>query len=1450
MAVEKKQKKAFLALFWGVLAVFCFAGSVGAADVRPFKFKNASSDLTAQQGEWNKLIRYKLFGTGTKGGDGIHFKGMNTFITDSLGYVGSAKGNLNMTGNIHHIIGGPILFGGSYRNSDGTDTLLTGPVRFDGDFVSDFNGRNTNYFVGDYCIGGKINDIAARGVSVAHGTVLNASSCTKGSEDDVVKNYNHYCDELDLHPSKCDDSTYVPLVDRNLDIPELDTNVTWLPGITAMDPTQEDSVYYIDIPPNGKKTDICATSGVCDLFFESIAFKKTGKLVFRMPPNGRLTRVFVKESITNLGIGSYNNIEILQAPSNDLWDGEHWNIIADYGMWPDKTPSGKDTTVYKGKNIVPNKSYGGNLLFYLNEYFEIGASKKNIQGTFIVNDDILIKQHTSFAGQLMAKKITIDAEFRAQDFRYVPFDPPIMELDLFDHAVLNEGPEFVDKAQYITLELSKTPMMNISMKYCFEFSESANKHPEWGREHKNDSASYADVDLDRSELNLCKDGSKELSLSAGETKTVKIKVYVVDDTLSERAEYFRLKFFDMNGAVLADGSRSGYYDIKIVDDDDIPLSKDGSITGFEDEVLHFNDSSFYAVTSDSLPLDGYSIVFVSVPTKGSFLFNDKKVTIGDTVVSTELDNLTFLSKKNDFGSPYASFTYILLNEQGNATESTYKFTINMDPSNDAPSIVDTTFTVAEDTTEETVGKEVGKVLVKDIDKEEEFLKNELSIISGDKEYFDIDKKTGIITTKKPLDYEADTVLVIKVLVNDGTNKDTAEVVVRISNIVEKSTIEITRFETGDGVVKCKENCGNTFTMNEYTGTLSWEADGQFKFDTTLVNLNEGMNKVILTYENPTKDVPAKKEVIIFVSTKSPDITLAIDSTVPFTPNIYTIVEPVDEKDTTIYINPDRQTLVVTVKEPVLDSTYTDSTCNYQTRNFEVPFSLNPQNVSSSDFETIKKIAGQGLMLDIDLGDASQKTIVNDSLYLRSYDTKVAGKNVTVSYYTDKEGNVIKNADGTEVITVSFAAKSNGKNITLSYEADAMTGTLIPGPAEGVFMVNFIAASDSNSKTKASYYLDESGKIIEDNEKDVGYRLEYTYTNAFGNTAVRSIYVVMDAVKPKVLIVTPEDKANLSTSFVSVDWCVDLFDGKGCLPQDSLNMQALETGWNEIARYYRDKAGNVDSMIISVFVKEIKDIAISLEKNVSSMTPDKVDEYYSVYTPVKGQSYGVSLLDPSANKEVETIVGGSFGSQEGSGNAPYGTLEGHLGPTLIIDVRAPMVNAVGGLATLDDIVSNGYVALDGVDAAESKKISVDEYVETYCSEDFQDKYFTSKGDISKLSLFDTKLFVKIWVYTNLGHFVDYFKFTQEMNDPDFISDAGLLKIFFEQKPNEQGEIKDSEGRNYATGSYLYKTESTMRSTLSCTLPPISDENKKGRVGEKRKEEGNILVPFGYKRPPKK
>ncbi len=844
--------------------------------------------------------------------------------------------------------------------------------------------------------------------------------------------------------------------------------------------------------------------------------------------------------------------------------------------------------------------------------------------------------------------------------------------------------------------------------------------------------------------------------------------------------------------------------------------------------------------------------------------------------------------------------------QGESSDTT--IVINITDVNEAPTINDQTITVSEDAKPNSV---IDTLVASDPDtKSNDFGELTYTIVGGDTSVFKVDPKTGEVILKDTLDYEKKKEYELVVEVTDGTYSDTAKVTIKVGNVDEKSVVEITLVDDGDSVYVKPDS---VFT-NQDTIKICWNegrevcAKSKCEIKSKEVCqdtvLTEGPHTIIKEFKDPTTDKPGVDTVVVFVSTSTPIVTVTANAGSLDDANIYTVEETVRDGDSSIYVNDTRNDILVTVKDPV---TKKDSS-------FVVKLNLDTVKVSTSDLSSVTSVAEKGkLTLNPNPANGETRTPVNGTEVKVSYTEVVDGKKVTVSYVTDKNGEVVKTpvldekgqVDSIEVITVSSVMTIGGREVTVSYQADAITGQVLNVGADGTLTVadkivvpgssSSVASSSSSSKGNGSsssgkgdssssskggssssnkgdsngssettvnvgvfkvtydyvdangnsvvvtYTVDEKGNIVKNGEGDVGYEVSYTYTNKFGNSATQSVFIVLDQVGPKVEILYPANMQVIRANYVEVTWTVNGIE------QDTLTMQGLEKGYNKILRFYRDKAGNAAYDSVIVIMKDAKDVAIDREVPVTEITMEKVEEYYKENPPKEGETIAVSIRNPTTGKEVETLTAGSYGTEKGSGEAPYPNIDEdapHLGPTLVVDVQMPTYTAIGGMATFDDLIgSDGLISLDGVDAKNAEKISVEEYVENYCESGFK-----LDGDLSRVNLYKSRMDVKVWIYTTIGDFVDYYRFKQDLNDPDYTNEAGLLNMYIEMKPDKNGEVRTESGRALATGAYLYKVETDIRNELRCTLPPVKDASasakKKGDVIKKSEE---MLKAFGYKRP---
>lgn len=800
--------------------------------------------------------------------------------------------------------------------------------------------------------------------------------------------------------------------------------------------------------------------------------------------------------------------------------------------------------------------------------------------------------------------------------------------------------------------------------------------------------------------------------------------------------------------------------------------------------------------------------------------------------------------------------------------------VNIHDVNEPPSISDKTIAVPESTTVWTV---IDTVKATDPDKKKEYSTLIYTAVSGDTAVFMIDPHTGAVILKDTLDYESKKNYVVYVQVDDGEFTDTAKVKINVTNVIEKSEVVITKYDNVDSTW----NYPDTVYTNKKNGTITWRQDDDIVSKDTV--LKKGKNVIVITYKDPSKDLPGSDTVVIMFNDEVPVVEVSANPTHVKAENVFTIVEDMGDADTNIYVNKERDSVYVHVKDPA----------NKRDTSFALEVNLEPVKVPDATFRKMNEIADSKLMLDETPTGPVTRSPVNGNSEKVSYTQLVGGDTVTVSYIVDKDGEPVKasvinskgKTESVEIITVTYKTIVDDQEVEVSYIADALTGEILAkGPngelmyqgasskgsksgkgkdseknsnvSEGIFSVTTVCIDGLGMPTVVSYAVDEKGNMVKNAEGDIGYAVTYTYKNIYGNFATESVFIVLDQTTPTVEILSPVTYSIIRSNFVEVKWTVNGVE------QDSLTIQGLEKGPNIIVRFYRDKAGNEASDTVSVMMKDSKSVNIAVEQPVTEIDKDKVEEYYSVNPPKKGETFAVSIKNPSTGKEVETLIGGSFKTKEGSGEEPYpGMDKGHLGPTLALDIKLPVIvpkegyGTVSGLATLDDIVvSDGTIPLEGVDADNATKISVEEYVEKYCEDGVK-----IPSDISEFNLYDSKLHAKIWVYTSLGNFVDYFNFKQDLNDPSFTDEAGVLNLYFEQKPDKNGFVKADNGKQYATGAYVYKVEATIRSKLRCTLPSSDFNAKKYRetgdgFGPSAKRKGDViknsdelLKSFGYRRP---
>ena len=1507
--------KKFLNKLWLVLIA---AGVASAMDIAPFYFENAAgTDAESQEAEWDYLMKYKMFGA-----SGIDFKNDLIRVTDSVGWFGTSHGPLNLTNNGRDTIGGPILVGGDINIHMGPEVFTNGPVNVTGniniDAPVDFSSKG-NLFHGEQCVKGNVHylynnfvapigtdpdSVAARNAKMHFGeeAYKDCFDESKGLNVPAVK------PDLYIPTLKSEPASYTTLLTVRT------TNVST--GQVKPEKTGTFELGNLDI--NNEICEILVPEGdskeYFDIYLDNIKFTNDATLLFNMQNGGRLTRIFLKNGIS---FSSTTNIAVqYDALGNGTYirqDNEDYNGTLlfyttkpiDFNSFSKEEPVPKiqgsfistdtisiaDHLVLAGQlladKIKLNNDFDGkNFIFVPFNPTVLDFDPTALaEGSFIENNQkvlVPIKLDT-----LASVDVSFRYCFDIKDSSLTDPNSKIASIQDFNNISPVCG---VDTGSVKILMGDTVPRgaynvyINVAIDTLFEGLET----------------------LPLKVFNLAgavlpgnkRQGSFSLPIVDDPTPAALKKIVLdsvpenspvgtrIDSLIAIRGSKFctHCKFALADSTDYVNVSETGLVTVK-----DSSILDYESITEIKIRVLVID--TLYQKTSDTtVTIPVINVNENPILDDQNFDVNEHKIpgTVVGTLEWGENDSIALfrqdvftavggdtayfsitpegvIKTKREFDYETEPHTYtidVMLADKNDPTLFVVKtVTITINDVNENPKIITDTIQVKENSDPGTIVDTL-EAIDKDNDELTWILEEDPSGC------FEL-SESGVVTTKKcsNLDYEKNKTISIKVKVTDNRGGVDSKIVVVKLIDVPAPDLEITEASNEDSLWK------NPEIIYTHTDSLNicWEINKANK-DCSDTTLKPGENKIckevcdVDGFEGCSKDC-----FIAYYSDVSPVVYIDAGGDANLASNIYTIVEQPAEGDTNVYVKDTvRQiTVYVTDKDPIKgDSSYS----------FTIPVDLTKKiSVPQKTYDALSNVAKQTVALD-ELNPKTTSTPINGTNYLNSYPTTIAGIEVTVSYVTDTKGNVVKQAvvnekgkvDSIEVITVTYETEIDGQKVKVSYQADATTGEVLNVDGNGGFIATKNSESSSgmfkvsyeytDKKTgnavELTYVVDSKGNSVKNPEGDRGYQVSYTYVDKYGNAAKQSVFVVLDQTLPTVEILKPVDNQVAHTNFVNIEWTVN---GE---KQDSLTVQGLVKGPNIIVRFYKDKAGNIAADTVRVYMKDGKDLDIAVERPVTIVTKDKVEEYYAENAPVKGQTFAVSVKNPTTGDEVETLIGGSFKTKDGSGEKPYAGVSDskHLGPTLILDVVLPTVSdgksgTVSGLATLDDLMlSNGRISSAGMgvdtsklDAAakkDYKEYTVDEYVSQFCEDGTK-----IPDDASAFNLYNSKLKIKIWVYTTLGNFVSDYSFTQELNDPSYANEAGLTKLYFELKPDKEGNVHAENGKLMATGAYVYKVEASLQNKLRCSIPPFNGGTgkTKGDVTRSREE---LLKPFGYKRPSNK
>lgn len=551
-----------------------------------------------------------------------------------------------------------------------------------------------------------------------------------------------------------------------------------------------------------------------------------------------------------------------------------------------------------------------------------------------------------------------------------------------------------------------------------------------------------------------------------------------------------------------------------------------------------------------------------------------KYTVKEPGFTIDSNGVLKLTESLDYEKDSVVTITIIASDPTGAAD-TAKYTVKVTDINEPVHTKDTTCSVKENYT-----GNVCKITGTDDDNKP------VTFIVTDTTNYSIDS-TGQLIIKNPIDFEKKTKDTVKVIVTDGEFSDTATVVIRVLDELEKT--EITEVDDGPKV--------DTIKTNEPDHKIEYEiCEGtKCKKDSIEVTVHKDTTVKVCNEKKTSCD-----QVVIIFNDTPPVVTLTNANSTDALIDYITIEEDKDDK---IYVNKKNNDIQVTVKDTV----------HKTEKHFNITVKLD--TVPTKDI----KLKEYNYLIDESL---AQYTAIGGGLTEMKEVVKDGDTQITLIQIIDvKTGRPI---DTTQ--TVTYTKKVNGKDVTVSYIVDNLTGQKIG---------NYNISYNIDSCTSVTYEVNDKKQIVTNKEGNIAYTIAYDYVDDFGNKASASVEIIFDDIPPKVEILEPFAMETFNTNAIPIKWTVN---GE---VQDTLNLQRLEKGVNYIIRRYVDKAGNVTADTVTVLMKEAKDIDIEIINPVTKINKDKVDEYYSEgHKYKKDNPTKIKFVDPK-NDTLPDVIGVGF-----------------------------------------------------------------------------------------------------------------------------------------------------------------------------------------------------------------
>ena len=908
------------------------------ADYKPFTFENIAATDSAQQLEWDILMKYKVFGAYT-----FSITNNSVRLTDKSGWIGTSKGDLVLAQNGGDTLGGPIIVGGDLTFRNGPDVFTTGPVNVYGDVNVNEEGfkDRANIFNGFQCI---------------KGTVAPKYEAFVPNEYEYFGDNYETCPVKDSHPN--------------------DTNLV-VPYITTADTTYQEAIFIdntthlIEVPDGSYKEPY-------DIYIDKITFANAGKLVIGQQSGGRLTRIFLKN-----GISYSNNCSVIVAYRD--------SITGDYVE-------------------LENSDYSGTLLFYSLESIKTASFNKDVarfQGSIISYKTIEIAHHMVLAGQLLANNIIFDTDFDGSGFLYVPFDPPVLNID---PTALASG-KFIenDKAVKIPITLDTIAKTTVYFNYCFDL----------------DNSKASIEDFNEPLPPVCGvDSGNVVILDSTKTPVTDVYLNVFLDGINEGDETLKLKIFNLTGAVLPGNVHTGYFTLTLTDGDlkntSVELDKTDTIKTYQEElrippgsgvvgnIAYTDDGLVPLVWSFEDPSGFFDVKDGVITTNHIFDYETEdtvyviKVKVEDgefadsanyTIKITNIQEPITVSgkiEKVEENADVGTIVGAIIGKDADSTDVTYSINDVVNFKIDPVLGVITTNTVFDFETKDkypvtvTVTSTDGSkkdttfiVNIKDVDEPVHAHDTTLTVKEGDKGvigtikgededgepvkfscddtvHYSIDSLTGVLRLVDPFDYETTKSDTLKVVVKDvNGNTDTATVIINVENVNEPPVLQ------PNDSLSVPENCDTCFVgiivaVDPDTDKVIYEVkEPCFKID----------SNGVLTVTKPL-DFETTPEVKITIIAK--DSSGAAD-TATYTITVVNVNEPVHVNDTTCSVKENYTGKVCQIPATDEDKTtpkyFLTDTTNYQIDSTGTLVIKNPIDFEKKTKDTVKVVVTDGTFYD-------------------------------------------------------------------------------------------------------------------------------------------------------------------------------------------------------------------------------------------------------------------------------------------------------------------------------------------------------------------------------------------------------------------------------------------------------------------------------------------------------